>query len=162
MKKILNYLAGVAMMVFCVFGISACGSDDNNPTPNRPLQMYGEWVSAIQQSGVLMFESDVFNNGTVEATLYKIYGNNVMSGSTLVKANVTKIEKSGALGSFTYKDGILTVTYGSSQSSGSLKYGDDTNVVYWNINGNNLEMLRANDATNAFKSQVETLYKEQN
>ena len=161
MKKILNYLAGVAMMAFCVFGISACGSDDNT-TPNRPLQMNGEWLALIQQPGILLYEIDEFSGSTIKATIYKIEGYNVISGTSLVEANVKKIEKSTGSGTFTYKNGVLTVTYGEKVNEGLVRYGEDQNVIYWTVNNNDFEMLRPNTATQTFTKQVENLYEKLN
>lgn len=158
MKKILNYLAGVAMMAFCVFGISACGSDDNNPTPNRPLQMNGEWVCILKTDAMLYYEIDKFNGSAVEAIVYNIYGSNLLNGNKLNEQNVKKIEKFDKQGSFTYKDGTLTATFSQSSVSGPVKYGNDIFTLYWTVKGSDFEFIRPTKETGDFQDQAEAVY----
>lgn len=169
MKKVFNYLAGIAMMAFCVFGVSACGNDDTPSAPNRPLQWYGEWVYSLynQREGVLAFEYDNFKNGgSVDAVVYTLSGQNLMNlnTGTVNWDNVTKIVKQEVTGSFTYKDGTLSCTFAQNKNSGTLRYGDDRDLdlVYWNISGADIQLLRHNDKTQAFMDKAEELYKKQN
>jgi hypothetical protein len=72
--------------------------------------------------------------------------------------------KKEATGSFTYMYGTLSCIFAQNIKSGTLRYGDDRDLdlVYWNVSGADIQLLRHNDKTQAFMDKAEELYKKQN
>ncbi len=50
------------------------------------------------------------------------------------------------------------------KNSGTLRYGDDRDfdLVYWNVSGADIQLIRHNEKTQAFMDKAEELYKKQN
>lgn len=158
MKKFFNYAATLAIMAVCAFGISACGSDDDDI---KPVSMFGDWVSIVQRTdGTVVFENDNFNGNNVIATCYYVYGNNVINLQTATwnVNNITNIEKKYVYGTFSYTGSNLSMTFADGTVSGPISFRDNGSTAIWKTQSTSLEMVRPTTAIISLQTNIESLY----
>ncbi len=152
MKKFMYRMATVVALVSCILTLSACGSDDDN-SASVDSNIVGTWNLFQTSSELVVFGQTILNsNGTFSTVVYNITGKNLVEGTTINEDNIKNIERLTLGGTFTAKNGAITIKSGSKTDTGSYTI---TNSTLGNESVKQLTVTSSSDGTRVYYMSLE-------